>query len=597
MKKCINNKRKRSNEEEEKWENFQFDFIGKKKKSFVPIEAKYEQSLNDLFNKKKIDDIIIKNNIEPEIVYNFLIKNLNKSNQYQYLKEALTTNYFKLLFYNEKQINPFKKILTVFKEIINKNETNVNEILNNIDFIGYNLPLIYGIERVRFNYYLYLIKNKIIYDNDFAEQLSKFSYYLNYLNGLNYDRKNDQKEIDMIFYQFILEITEVVYQGAMNLDNIPTIYNKINPDFIELKNKNINTLIGCVTDEKNNHFVKKLNDEEYYITNEIENAIITEKNYNIGKLANDINNYPYYPLNLLLYRNESINYYYSKNKTFIEREKKELYDSFKNYFFEFINSENFKSVFLNSEYKYAREFLNNNNYKKILLNDKYFKFIPFYSDIFSGFTNKDLLLTTISAYPNIVKIIPKKLAKNHYKDVKNFCLLMAIGEKFLNLLHEIPIHFIYGYLHHLTDIDNIKHSPKRTNLQEKKENEKNEDGIILKDGGHFFEKQLFGNIIRELTITNVIALLDGQSTMKTNEEFRKIFNADLNINELSKMIKQSSGFLKVFLTYFNINFENIFNAIKDLNKSFISTKGKREPYIEIAFNNTYDYINYIKSNK
>ena len=77
-------------------------------------------------------------------------------------------------------------ILKIFNEIINKNEKEVNKILKtNIKFIEYNLPLIYGIERVRFNYYLWLIKTKINYDVHFAEQMSEFSDLLKFLNSLN----------------------------------------------------------------------------------------------------------------------------------------------------------------------------------------------------------------------------------------------------------------------------------------------------------------------------------------------------------------------------------------------------------------------------
>ena len=219
MEKNINKKRKRTEENENKWINYQFETI----MTFVPIEVKYEESLNDLLNNEKIEEIITKNNIEPEIDYKFLLKNIKDSNKYNYLKEALTSEYYKKLFISEIQINPFTIILSLFNEIINKNENEVNKILKNIKFIGYNLPLIYGIERVRINYYLWLLKTRIKYEEFFAKVLSKFSIYIQFLNNLDHVDKSEQKEIDIIFYQFILEIIEVIFPSDTNLTIIPTI--------------------------------------------------------------------------------------------------------------------------------------------------------------------------------------------------------------------------------------------------------------------------------------------------------------------------------------------------------------------------------------
>ncbi len=230
MKNFNNKKRKRNHGKEEKETIPYFKF--QKVDCFIPIETKYEKSRKDLLNNKIIDNIILNNNIEPEIAYKYLSKYLQKSNKFEYLKEALTSEYYKDLFKNE-QSNPLTIILKIFNEIINKNETEFNKILKNIKFIGYNLPLIYGIERVRFNYYLWLIKKRIKYNNVFANDLSNFSYYLKFLNNLNHEEKCNQKEIDMIFYQFILEITENVYQNSIKVYRITTFYNKINTECTE----------------------------------------------------------------------------------------------------------------------------------------------------------------------------------------------------------------------------------------------------------------------------------------------------------------------------------------------------------------------------
>ena len=585
-------KKKEEIRKEEKSKNkeevvFIFEIEIKKKIKFVSIETKYEESLKDLSNNKNIDVIIQKNNINPEIDFKYLSQHLKNSNNYEYLKEALTSQYYKKLYNNKRRNNPFKKILDIFDDIINKKKEKVKQHLNGINFIGYNLPLIYGIERVRFNYYLWLISSKINYDDEFAGELSKFSFYLDYLRNLNKEKKCDQNEIDMIFYQFILEIIEVVYGTVTNIYYISNFYNKINPDFIELKTIKKNYYIN-LRNLKGTFYVQKIKQNEYYVTNGIEGKNIKEKDYNIEKLANDINNNPFYPLDLLLYRNESINRYYSENKTFIERLG--LFDFFKEYFFIFIKSKICRDVFSKDDYEYVNEFLNNDNFKKILLNEKYLKFIPFYNELYAGFTNKDLLLTTISAYPSIVIIKIKKSVQIAYEDFKHFCLLMAIGEKFLALLHEQLIHFIYGYLHHLTDINNISQSPKR---EENNEENGNNKAYSSKDGGHYFEKQLFGKIMNQLTITNVVALLDGNSINKSKQEFRKIFNDDFNIQKINELIKNCSGFLRNFLNEYPINFDNIFKVIKNFDSCFISTKGNTEPYIKIPnLNYSNDYIDY-----
>ena len=111
--------------------------------------------MNDLNKKKNINKIIQKNNINPNIIKLFLQYNqkVEKKN-FDYLKEALTSEQYKSLYKNKRRSNPFETILLFFDNII-KNKSN-NSLMKNVGFIGYNIPFIYGIERVRMNYYLYL---------------------------------------------------------------------------------------------------------------------------------------------------------------------------------------------------------------------------------------------------------------------------------------------------------------------------------------------------------------------------------------------------------------------------------------------------------
>ena len=62
------------------------------------------------------------------------------------------------------------------------------------------------------------------------------------------------------------------------------------------------------------------------------------KNYNLVLLVDELKNYTSYPLNLLFIRNESINYYYSQGKNFMEREGNSSFQQFWKYIFTFIKS-------------------------------------------------------------------------------------------------------------------------------------------------------------------------------------------------------------------------------------------------------------------
>ena len=86
-----------------------FQITIEKKINFVSIETKYEESLKDLSYNKNIDVIIQKNNINPEIDFKYLSQqHLKDSNNYEYLKEALTNQYYKKLYNNKRRNNPFK---------------------------------------------------------------------------------------------------------------------------------------------------------------------------------------------------------------------------------------------------------------------------------------------------------------------------------------------------------------------------------------------------------------------------------------------------------------------------------------------------------
>lgn len=98
-------RRTKNVEKGEKWNNFQITAKTKKSleiiESYEPIEKKYSESLDDLIENKPIKKIILKNNIDSDI--NF---------QYIHFLKSLNTNHFKSLFKEERK-NPFKLIIKV----------------------------------------------------------------------------------------------------------------------------------------------------------------------------------------------------------------------------------------------------------------------------------------------------------------------------------------------------------------------------------------------------------------------------------------------------------------------------------------------------
>ena len=143
---------------------------------------------------------------------------------------------------------------------------------------------------------------------------------------------------------------------------IPDFYNKINPNFIEFKSIESKEFIGnnqsnSNKEKKRINYLQKIDNENYIVCNGIETKEIKQKDYNLRALSIDINYYPNYPLDILLYKNESIPFYYLNNKTYIERKSKKLFREFKKYFFEFIESKTFMDVISQKCFINVKEFL------------------------------------------------------------------------------------------------------------------------------------------------------------------------------------------------------------------------------------------------
>ena len=461
------------------------------------------------------------------------------------LGETLTDEQFELLE-NSKRENPLKELQEILKAYLYKANTEDKSKLlpfiekyQNLD-ARLNFPLIAAIERKRVEYY-----KTLLIEEDITDSCFNCDYYI----------ENMDKDTDITNY---------------SLDNIkfcPKTYLLVLALKENFLNENLTFFTKTIIKENLNYLEYIYYDEEkLFVRNNFEKIEINPEDYILKGLNYDISKNYYFPLKILLLRNESFQKFKKDGeKGFLN--KLGLYQDFINYLKEFIKSEFFKEL-LNKieEYKNISILLNNEQYLEELLNETYLRFLPFYgSTNLYGYTNKDIMVSFINSIPKItnnIKIIKKKDINN----ITNICFLFAIAEKFVTVLHEFIIHLTYSYLNFV--------SKKKINSSSKKES-MDED-----DGGFFFEKLLKDDYSKFefLNINQIINLLDGsfkeinfskfQNSLKCNFNYEFLIN---KINDIDK--KEYGGFLKKFLKKYNIDF-TYFKNFKN-NDPKISCRGSK----------------------
>ena len=449
------------------------------------------------------------------------------------LKETLTDEHFKLLD-EEKRVNPLEEIIAILKEFLlninNKVKNGYKNLVSKypICFTKLNFPLVTGIERLRLKYY-----RDLIIEKDLSNICGRISSYINIIEKdkeLLNSSLNDYKFNPKI-YLLILILTV-----TFNPHNSKLICNFFT--------KNIND------DDNNGDYknVKPLEDGKYLVRTELEEKTINGDDYILIGIEKDIINYPCYPLEILLLRNESYQKFVKdEEKGFIHQLK--LYDSFISYIKYFIKSNALKQALKNNDsYENIEILLNNDNYINEMLDETHFKFLPFYgSKNKFGYTNKDLMISFINSIPEIVQnaIVEVNYKEDEIKNLTNICLLLSIGVKFITSLNEFVIHLTYGYLYFFSN---------------KKIDSKSFKEGIDKDGGFTFERQLnSGKAFDYLNINSAIVLLDGVSCKKNLSDFQNDLNSEINFEILKRRIKEGKieGFLKDFLNKYPINFDFI----------------------------------------
>ena len=452
------------------------------------------------------------------------------------LKETLTDKHYKLLE-NKTRPNPLEEIQNILKEYLeisnkgNKNEkknenTFANLILKNpLSFQKLNFPLISGIERLRVKYYKDLILEKDITTNcklmkSYISIMNKDKDIFNY--HLNEDKFNPKT------FLLILTLTT-----TFNVDRYEMICNFFKKNITE--------------DDYNCNFkhIEKLGNSLYKVNTYFESKIIKGKDYILTGLDSEIDIHPFMPLDFLLFRHESYKKFENDGgKGFIDTLG--LYNSFISYIKDFIRSKAIKQLFeKNTIYKNVEILLNDDKFLEEMLDESHFRFLPFYgSDKYYGYTNKDLMMCFINSIPELPNNIYVTKENKGNDNLKNICLLLSIGVKFVTSLHEFIFHLVSSYLFYLSS--------------KKLDSDLFIEDVDKDDGGFCFERLLKGDKKFQLLNLNIIlVLLDGVSCNKNLLEFQKDLKAKINIDDIKIRLKNGKikGFLKIFLEKYPIDFD------------------------------------------
>ena len=538
-----------------------------KKKNYKSIEEKlikaeelfnqFENSKNEKEKYNLIKEVINICEINSKYNYNYLDL-CKKYDSKSYKKEcinlanALNKDDYSNLFKVEPQ-NPATSIYDLIKLFIFDKKIFQKEI-KNINIIEYNIPLIKSTERLRVHYYKQLFRNPT---TKLIGGIDSFKNIINKMENLFKNIELDKIDFDNQLFLFLLYLSEIIYNCKYKQYILNYYIHKFNPSSFTIKNSSI--------------FKKEKN--RLYIYNSFEKIAINKDDYVLENVYLEYcNNKDYIPLEILLQRNISFNYF-NKNKNDINIiNNKELYKEFKDYFKLFIKSNLVKEV-LDLFDSNIKNIIEKDIFSGNLLDEEYVKPLPININAIEGITNKDIVVSFISTSPFILNILDEITNKNDYKNLKNLHYVFNIGGKFIIVIHEI-IHLNYGFLHYLTDREYKADSPKSNSKKEK-----NEINGPNKDGASFFEKLLFGKKIKKLNLQNIITLLDSNNLNKSISEFQKEFNSKLNLESFKKKMqsKKIGPFLKKILEKYPLDLKN-----DNLEKASINMRKEESSEIMIS---------------
>lgn len=567
--------------------------IDKKTINFDSITTKlnkanelYEKYMNTSSKDKKweiINQIIDYNEIDPNFNYEFLKLNEHYKKDYEYnfnqLSPTLTQkDYFALT--KKEQQNP-TKILFDLLNLCLSNEKDFDVKTKKINYNKYNIPLIEGNERIRINYYIQIFSHYEIYlkdnqnkncdkkslnnlqmkYNNIKKGIKFFSNIIPQMENFFKNINLDESGFNIKLFIFILYITNIINEVSTNKIQTNTIlyfflkeieqtkdlieYNSLDniiqlDDFYDfpsdygIKKKYNNEEIDINDNEKD----KKM--YEYIIFNKFESINFDGRNYLMKNLINEYKENPYIPLNILLCRNQSLSYFIKNNTNFLNVDDN-IYNKFKEYFKNFLRSTCVKQALKeNNNYNNIIEIIDNDNILNTFLNDKYLKSIPLFEFAGSGYTNKDILISFVSGFPFMVYKFDIPVTSEEYNTLKAIIVIFNIAMKMVTTLHEFIVHFLFGYLNYLSDGLISYESPKK----DKK--------IEFNDGGLYFENILFGKIYGNLTLNDVLTILNIDSFV-SKEELQKNLRKKLDLDKF----QVKSDFLRFILHEYNIDLKTL----------------------------------------
>lgn len=568
----------------------EFELISSKldKANELFLEYKENNKIPDFKKLEILENIIELVEINPKYNFEFLKlqKKLKIKENYDYDFKQLSPTLSENDYYNltkKSQENPSKRIFNLIKTFC-ENEKYFDEQAKKINYIPYNIPLIEGNERLRNNYYFQLFSH---YENALNDNQKK------YLLNPNIDIEPNEKEkikilknkydalkkgikrikslipdMEIFFNDIKLEDNNLNIKMLTFMLYISDIFTRIpysgnKPMFItNFFQKEIdptNELNGKISTEnilitkKNSNFpgnygIKKIEEKgkiyTYEIFNEFESISFDGRNYILDNLIEDYQENCFIPLDILLLRNQSLDYFQKNNQNFLNLSD-EIYNQFKIYFKTIIKSNCvLEALKTNDEYKNIIELIKNDSIINKFLEKKYLKSIPLFDFSGSGYTNKDILVSCVTGFPFIIYNFDAPETFEEYKELRNIIILFNIGMKLITLIHEFIIHLCYGYLNYLSDGKILSTSPKR----EKKN--------IAKDGGLFFEQKLFGKQYGNITIKEILVLLNGGDSFNSIENLQINLANDINLEEF----KANSDFLKLILENYNITFKRLIDS-------------------------------------
>ena len=379
-------------------------------------------------------------------------------------------------------------------------------------------------------------------ENNFNIKIFTFILYITDIVNRITNSGSQSNIILNFFEKEINPVDELIQHNSS--DNLLVINSKSKlPKDFGIKKNNDNKEIK--KDNKN----KDKKNNEYTIYNKFDSIPFDGRNYIVENLIDDFRENPHIPLDILLLRNQSLSFFKKDNRNFLNVND-DIFNEFKEYFKIFIKSQCVQEALQHhNNYINISKLVKDDNIINKFLSDKHLKSIPLFEFAGSGYTNKDILISGISGFPFKVYGYNNPETKKEYKTLKGIIILFNTGMKMITTLHELIIHLIFGYLNYLTEGKISSESPKKLSK------------IQTDDGGLFFEQILFGCQYGNITLNDVLVILNGDCL-----DSLKTFKGSLRKEFKPENFKIKSKLLNLIFKEYNITLNDLKN-----NKEVYST--------------------------